>query len=415
MLSLKTALTTIHPRHFVVILLLGFASGLPLALTGSTLQAWLSTGNVDIHTIGWLTLAGIPYTWKFLWSPFMDRFVLPYLGRRRGWMITCQLALMAVMVLLSREGDSPDISRLALLTPLLAFLSASQDIAIDAYRSELLSARERGMGAALAVLGYRLAMLVSGALALIMAASIGWMMTWQIMAALMSLGVLACLLGPEPQVADDTPRTLKQSLVEPWREFLSRPSALWLLLLILLYKLGDAFAGALITHFLLKGAGFTLAQVGLVNKFMSLIATILGALLAGLIMLRWSLYRSLFWFGILQGAAAVGYFWLAVDTPSLEIMAVAVFVENFTAGMGTSAFSALLMSLCNSRFTATQFALLSALAAVGRIYVGPVSGHLVDWLGWPGYFLFAMAAAIPGVWLVWHLKGPLEKLEISAP
>jgi PAT family beta-lactamase induction signal transducer AmpG len=411
---MKTALTTIEPRHFAVILLLGFSSGLPLALTGSTLQAWLSTGNVDIHTIGWLTLAGIPYTWKFLWSPFMDRFVLPYLGRRRGWMITCQLALMGVMVLLSQEGEHPDIAHLAILTPLLAFLSASQDIAIDAYRSELLSSRERGMGAALAVLGYRLAMLVSGALALIMAASLGWMMTWQIMAALMTLGVMACLWGQEPlQDPNNAPRTLRQSLVEPWREFLSRPSALWLLLLILLYKLGDAFAGALITHFLLKGAGFTLAQVGLVNKFVSLIATILGALLAGLLMLRWSLYRALLWFGILQGGAAVGYFWLAVDTPSLEIMALAVFVENFTAGMGTSAFSALLMGLCNPRFTATQFALLSALAAVGRIYVGPLAGHLVDILGWSGYFLFAMAAALPGIWLVWRLKTSIEALELK--
>lgn len=413
---MKTALTTIHPRHFGVILLLGFSSGLPLALTGGTLQAWLSTSNVDIHTIGWLTLAGIPYTWKFLWSPFMDRFVLPWLGRRRGWMMACQLAIMAVMLALSQEGEHPDLTHLSLLTVLLAFLSASQDIVIDAYRSDLLSQPERGMGAALAVLGYRLAMLVSGALALVLAAELGWMTTWQIMAALMSIGIIATLWGEEPKAGiAHTPRNLRESLVEPFREFLSRPAAWWLLGLILLYKLGDAFAGALITHFLLKGAGFSLAQVGMVNKFVSLIATLLGALLAGILMLRWSLYRSLLWFGVLQGGAALGYFWLAVDEPTLMMMATAVFIENFTAGMGTSAFSALLMSLCNQRFTATQFALLSALAAVGRIYVGPVSGHLVDMLGWSGYFLFAMAAAAPGIVLVWRLKTQLELLELNGP
>jgi PAT family beta-lactamase induction signal transducer AmpG len=409
---LKTALTAIHPRHFGVILLLGFASGLPLALTGSTLQAWLSTSQVDIHSIGWMTLVGIPYTWKFLWAPFMDRFVLPWLGRRRGWMMACQLAIVAVMLVLSQEGQQPDITHLSMLTLLLAFLSASQDIVIDAYRSDLLTQHERGMGAALAVLGYRLAMLVSGALALVLAATLGWMATWQIMAALMSVGVLATLWGEEPAAGNQhRPRTLRESVVEPFREFLSRPAALGLLALILLYKLGDAFAGALITHFLLKGAGFSLAQVGMVNKFVSLVATILGALLAGVLMLRWSLYRSLFWFGVLQGAAALGYFWLAVAPPTLTLMAVAVFVENFTAGMGTSAFSALLMGLCNQRFTATQFALLSALAAMGRIYVGPVAGYLVDVLGWSGYFLFALLAAIPGILLVWRLQRALLALE----
>ena len=401
---LRPILTPFFSRRLGVVLLLGFSSGLPLALTGSTLQAWMATENVDIRTIGLFTLAGIPYTWKFLWSPFMDRFVMPFLGRRRGWMLVTQLALMGSEAALGSLSATGSVGWLSWMAIGVAFLSASQDIVIDAYRTDLLLADERGLGSGLAVLGYRIGMLVSGALALLMASVWGWSTTYMVMAAFMGVGLMATLLGPEPTVHSAPPPTLKQAVLLPLKDFLSRTQAGPLLALIVLYKLGDAFAGALTTAFLIKGVGFSIVEVGTVNKGVGLLATLSGALVGGLVMTRWRLYYALLWFGLLQGLAALGYALLAAKGQNLSLMVLAVFLENFTSGMGTAAFTALLMALCNPRFTATQFALLSALSAVGRVYVGPLSGVLVVGLGWGGFFLFSVAASLPGVWLVWRLR-----------
>ncbi len=397
-------------RRLRIILLLGFSSGLPLALCGATLQAWMATEDVSIKTIGLLTLVGIPYTWKFLWAPFMDRFVMPFLGRRRGWMLVTQIILAGLILFLGSLSVREQPLLVALTAFALAFVSASQDIVIDAYRADLLPASERGLGAGLTVLGYRLAMLSSGALALVLASVWGWPATYGLMAALMGVGVYATLSAPEPAIEGPPPGTLRDAVLLPLQEFMSRKEPWAFLGLIVLYKLGDAFAGSLTTAFLIQGVGFGIAEVGTVNKGIGLFATLGGAVLGGALMVRWGLYRSLLWFGILQGGAALSFAWLAMAGHHFGLMVLAVFLENLTSGMGTAAFTALLMALCNTRFSATQFALLSALSAAGRVYVGPLSGILVAALGWSLFFLFAVLAAFPGVWLVWHQRRALRAL-----
>jgi PAT family beta-lactamase induction signal transducer AmpG len=397
-------------RRVAIVFLLGFASGLPLALTGGTLQAWMTVSGVDIVTIGIFTLVGIPYTWKFLWSPFMDRYVPPFLGRRRGWIVVMQLLLMLAIAIMGSLNPAAAPWALAGLAIIAAFASSSQDIVIDAYRTELLKPVERGMGAAASVLGYRLAMLTSGALALIMADQIGWNTTYYAMAALMGLCVLATLWGPEPDVAVQPPRTMTEAVVEPFNEFFSRRGAWLLLLLIVLYKLGDAFAGSLTTAFLIRGVDFTPTEVGAINKGMGLVATLVGVVIGGGLMIRLGLFRSLMVFGILQALSNLSFMWLAAVGKNYWLMAMAVGVENLAGGMGTAAFVALLMSLCNPRFTASQYALLSALAAVGRVYVGPASGYLVEAMDWVAFFGFTFVIALPGLILLWGMRSNIKSL-----
>lgn len=390
---------------------LGFASGLPLALTSGTLQAWLTVAGLDLHTIGIFSLAGLPYTLKFLWSPFMDRFVPPWLGRRRGWMIAAQLGvvlgLAAMAVTGPDHGSTIPPVLLGILALAVAFASASQDIVFDAYRTDVLYPVERGFGAAVSVTGYRLAMLVSGAVALILSEQIGWRNTYLLMAGLMLIGVATTLMSPEPTVPAAAPRNLREAVRGPLREFFSRSPAVWLLLLIVLYKIGDAFAGSLTTAFLIRGAGFSAGEVGIVNKGMGLLATILGALVGGALMARLGLLRSLLMFGVLQAVSNLTFMLLAWTGRSYPVMISAVAFENLAGGMGTAAFVALLMSLCDHRYTATQYALLSALASLGRVFVGPPSGYLVEAVGWAMFFFLTFLAALPGLWMVWRLRGYL--------
>lgn len=407
-------------RNLAVILLLGFSSGLPIALVSSTLQAWLTVEGVDLATIGLITLVGIPYTWKFLWAPLMDRYVPP-LGRRRGWLVITQVAIVAGIAAMAFTSPSTDIALLAALALFVAFMSASQDVAVDAYRTDVATPEQRGIVAALGVLGYRLAMLTSGALALVLAAgsgwigAIGWQNTYLAMAALMAVGVGGALWGREPVVGAAPPRTLQQAVVDPLREFFSRPGAWVLLLLIVLYKLGDAFAISLSTAFLIRGAGFTPDDVGYVNKGMGLAATIVGVLFGGTIMVKLGLYRALMAFGILQAVSNLAYMWLAAAGKSYPLLFLAVGFDNIAGGMGTAAFVALLMALCDHRFTATQYALLSALSAVGRVYVGPAAGYMTDprYLGmeWVSFFLVTFFVALPGLALLWWKRAAIEALE----
>jgi MFS transporter, PAT family, beta-lactamase induction signal transducer AmpG len=408
-------------RNLAVILLLGFSSGLPIALVGSTLQAWMTVEGVNLATIGLITLIGVPYTWKFLWAPTMDRFVPPFLGRRRGWLVITQVAIVAGLLGMTLASPRTAIAWLAGLALFVAFMSASQDIAVDAYRTEIARAEQRGLAAAVSVLGYRLAMLTSGALALVLAAGTGWIggLGWQntylLMAALMGVGLIAALWGHEPQVAAPPPRTLQEAVVEPLREFFSRPGAWVLLALIVLYKLGDAFAVSLSTAFLIRGAGFSPDDVGYVNKGMGLAATIFGVLIGGALMVKLGLYRSLMLFGILQAVSNLTYMWLALVGKSYPVLIVAVGVDNLAGGMGTAAFVALLMALCDHRFTATQYALLSALAAVGRVYVGPAAGYMTDplYLGldWPTFFFVTFIVALPGLALLMWKRSTIEALD----
>lgn len=392
-----------------ILLILGFASGLPLALTSGTLQAWMTVENIDLKTIGFFSLVGQAYVFKFLWSPLMDRYPPPFPGRRRGWIVTSQLLLLIAIAAMGFLEPAMHLRWMAALAVIIAFCSASQDIVFDAWKTDILSPEERGAGAAISVLGYRLAMLVSGGLALWLAERfLGWQGMYWLMAALLIPCIVVTLLAPEPDDMVAAPATLEQAVVQPLRDFFSRNNAWLILLLIVLYKLGDAFAASLSTTFLIRGVGFDAGEVGIINKTLGLLATIAGALYGGVVMQRLSLFRALLFFGILQGVSNFGYWLLAVSDKNIFSMAGAVFFENLCGGMGTSAFVALLMTLCNKSFSATQFALLSALSSVGRVYVGPVSGWFVEAFGWPAFYLFSVAAAVPGLILLLICRRSLE-------
>jgi len=389
-------------RKILLLLLLGFSSGLPLALTAGTLQAWLASDNVDIVAIGWFALVGQPYTYKFLWAPLMDRYSLPMLGRRRGWLFVTQLLLAAAIAFMGtlKPADSTWLLGAAALA--VAFLSASQDIVFDALRTDWLEREERGAGAAVSVFGYRIGMLVSGAGALILADQwLGWTGT----------GMLATWLVVEPAPKSAAPKTLDEAVVKPFAEFFSRQGAVALLALVVLYKLGDAFAGNLTTTFLLRGPGFSLTEIGAINKGFGLAATIAGALAGGALMAKMRMYRALLLFGALQAATNLGFLLLSVAGKSYALMVTVIGLENLCGGMGTAAYVALLMALCDRRFSATQYALLSALSAVGRVFVGPVAGYLVSALGWAEFFFFTFLIALPGLALLMAMRARIEALD----
>ncbi|WP_085315207.1 AmpG family muropeptide MFS transporter [Derxia lacustris] len=414
---MSALLAVFGSRRMAATLLLGFASGLPLALTSGTLQAWMTVEGLDLKTIGFMTLVGQAYVFKFLWSPLLDRYPPPLagglFGRRRGWLIAFQLALAAALGAMALFDPRDALGTLATLAVAVAFLSASQDIVYDAWRTDALLPVERGAGAALMVMGYRGAMLVSGGLALWIAdVWLGFRGTYALMAGLMLVGVAGTLLAPEPAGAGPAaPRSLAEAVVGPMKAFFAKRWALGFLLLIVLYKLGDAFAVALSTTFLIRGAGFSPGEVGLVNKTFGLFATIVGALAGGALMARLGLWRSLFLFGVAQMVSNLAYWALAVLPKSLTTMATAVAIENLCGGLGTAAFVALLTALCDRRFSATQYALLSALSAVGRVYVGPASGWLVEEIGWASFFLCTVAIAVPGLLLLIGMREPVRRLE----
>ncbi len=486
-------------HRLAAILILGFASGLPLALTGQAMQAWLTVDGVAVATIGFLALVGVPYTFKFLWAPLMDRFEPPWMGRRRGWLVVTQLALAASIYFLSTLSFALNPAFFAMFALLVAFLSASQDIVIDAYRTDLLPDKERGVGASMSVLGYRIGMILSGGIALIWADQWhSWSRVYVLMATFMLfvavcsflflprvksyikplnsdpkkelLGFFALVAGVVTGIVitrflfiagginlDQASKwtqlvyvlfsmaialplgvlasqkvgfaTLNQSL----SSYFSQKSAWAFLILIVLYKLGDAFAGSLFTPFLLKGMLFTQTEVGIVNKIIGIWLTIAGAFFAGLLMLRMRLFHALMIFGLLQLVSNFGFYALAVlgkgawgnftlvpfdlgfvsvenATQIDSLLMSAIALENITSGMGTAAFVALLMSLCNKQFSATHYALLSALASVGRIYVSPVAGVLSESIGWPNFFLFSVVMAVPGIVMLAWMRQSIDLL-----
>ncbi len=404
-------LKSLANRRVLAVFFLGFASGLPLALAGGTLQAWMAVEGVDLKTIGFFSLVGLPYALKFFWAPLLDRYALPFLGRRRGWILGTQLALMILIVMLGFTSPKDTPWLVALFALLLTFASASQDIVFDAYRTDVLREKERGLGAAVSVTGYRIAMLASGALALILAGPLGWRLTYLLMAALMLIGTMATIFGPEPEETVRPPQSLKEAISGPLTEFFSRPAAWAFLALIILYKIGDAFAGSLTTAFLIRGPGFSIGEVGAINKGLGLIATIIGALYGGVMLARLGLYRSLMIFGILQAISNLSFMVLAYAGKVYSIMVAAVAFENLAGGMGTAAFVAFLMALCDHRYTATQFALLSALASLGRIFVGPPSGYLSHEVGWVVFFFVTFLAALPGLALLYKMRRNILSLE----
>jgi len=395
-------------RRLAVMLPLGFASGLPLALTAGTLQAWLTVEGVDLKTIGMFALVGLPYTVKFLWAPLMDRIVPPWFGRRRGWMLLTQSCVVAGLVLMAMTNPSAHPEQLAACALLVAFLSASLDIVFDAYRTDTLHPHERGLGAAVWVNGYRMALLVAGSGTLMMADVIGWPATYLVMAAVMAAGLVTIIGSPEPTRQADPPKSLAEAVGAPLKEFFSRPHALGFLAVIVLYKLGDAFASSLQTAFLIGGIGFSATEVGMV-KGVGIAATLFGALIGGVMMTRTGLVPSLLIFGLLQAASNLGFAAVAMVGKSQAVLMAAVVIENVTGGMGTAAFVALVMSLCDARYTATQFALLSSLEALGRVFAGRPSADIVDAVGWTQFFVLTLVVALPGILAVWFLRHPIEQ------
>ena len=393
----------------LVMLLMSFSSGLPLALTGSTLQAWYTVSNVSIVTIGFLTLVGQPYIFKFIWAPLMDRYIPPFLGRRRGWIMITQVLLVLTIALMAFFDPSIQPTKLALAALLVAFLSASQDISLDAYRTDILTPEERGTGAALWSNGYRIAMIISGAVALMLAAKWGWRVTYLIMSLLMFIGIITTFLAAEPKIETTLlPNSLWSTAKDAMSDLLSRKYIWWLFLFMVIYKLGDAFALSLSSVFYLRGLGFNLDQVAWVGKIFGTVAGIAGILIGGGIMVRLSLYRALMLFGWLQALSTLMFLWLALAGKVMWIFASAVFLEHLTGGMGSIALFVFLMALCDQRYTATQYAVLSAVVSLGRVYVGPAAGYTIKAIGWPEFFVISFVLGLVGLILLHFLRNRVD-------
>lgn len=394
-LQLREKISHLFNRRTSAVLLLAISSGLPLALCGATLQAWYTTAGVDIHTIGLLSFVGLPYLYKFLWAPILDKFPLFRLGKRRSWILVMQFCLFATLVVMAFLNPAINPYMLASVALIFAFFSATQDIGIDAYRTDVLPSTERGIGATFNTVGYRFAMIISGAIAMILAEKIGWRLTYLIMAGIFLVEMIVTLTSPKPVREIEKEYSWKEVLVGPVRELLSRKYIWLMLLFIIFYKFADALALALNTTFLLRGVGFSLVQVGSVGKLVGLISALVGSLVGG-IALQWlSLYRALLYFGILQLTSNLLFMWLAIVGKKLTLMAFAVAGENFCGGLATVAFVALLMGLCDKRFTATQFAILSAASAVARVCVGPLAAALVSSFGWAMFYFVSFLIGWP--------------------
>ena len=387
-------------KHLLVILFLGFASGLPFALLAGTLTARYTEAGLSIMAIGALSLVQLPYILKPLWSPLLDRFKPLPVARRRAWLLLMQLCMVLVLLLMAYIPAAQYPAFLAYAALLLAFVSSTYDIAYDAYRTDLLPEKERGAGAAMVSFGYRAALLVSGALALVIASYVGFRLTYLIMAVIMLLLIIVSIFSPNPKNDIAHPYKLAQMWHAPLQDIFKRKNLILILVFIVLYKLCDAFALSLSTTFLLRGLHFSLATVGSVMKTVSLVATLLGALLGGLIMRYIRLWSALFYFGILQAVSNVGYLALAIVGKSMLLMVAAVFIEYFCGGLVTVAFVAYLTSLCNKKFSATQYALLSALASVGRVLIGPFSAMAEQKFGWQGYFVISILLGLPPLLLL---------------
>lgn len=392
-----------------LMLFIGFSSGLPFSITSSTIQAWFTTLGMSTKEIGLYSLVGIPYAFKFLWSPLMDHFNLPFLGRRRDWMLLTQISLLIAILILSFMHPLSAPVLIALIALVITFTSASQDIAIDAYRTDILKENERGPGSGMFLGGYRAGTMISGGLALIIAEYTDWHTTFCLLAFLMLVGILATLLAPKTHFENYSPRTLSEAIIDPFKQFLTRKSALILLLLILLYKLGDAFALTLMSTFLIRGVGFSLATVGSVVKIYSVAAAIFGAFLGGFLLPRFTLFRALFLFGLLQALSNLLFISLIYSGKSYALLVTAITFEHITSGMATAAFMAFLMSLCDHHFTATQYALFSALSAFGRSFLGPLAGWIAQDYGWTIYYLSSFVIALPGLLLLIYLRKVVQQ------
>lgn len=397
-------------RRIAAFMLLGLASGLPYNLTDSTLQAWLKTTGVSNTDIGLLSLIGLAYTIKPLWAPLLDRYALPWLGRRRGWIFLFQVALTAALVWLAFHGPEGGLVPFAAAALVIAALSASQDIVIDAYRTDAARSSERGPAATAANLGYRIASYFALSGALLIADYTGWRVTYLVMAGVMLAFTAATAWAPEPEAAPPPPRTLRDAVVEPLRQLLGTEGTLVLIAALVLYKVGDAFALRLFTPFLMD-TGFSLTEIALATKTVMLAANIAGAIAGGLWIVKLGLLRGLLLFGALQAVTNLLYMGVSVAGHDMTVMVTAVALDNFFGAMGNTALVVFVMALCDKRFSAFQYALLSALAVLPRNVLGWPAGFLADDIGWTSFYLVTFFTALPGLFMMWWMRDRIRRLD----
>lgn len=384
--------------HLFAQLLLGFSSGLPLLAIGSTLKAWLTDAGIDLKTIAFFSTVAMPYTLKFLWAPLFDRYTLPFLGRRRGWLLLLQALLCLLFGQFFFLNPAQDLTQVAILAFLIALVSASQDIVVDALRRDSLKDEELGFGSALFVNGYRLGMLISGAGALFLSEVVPWNYVYPIVSAAFAIGAFGVFIMKEPQVQGGAPTTLVDAVILPFKDFFSHQNAALILAFIFFYKFGDALASELTVPFL--KVGYSNGEIAAIAKTFGLGATLGGALIGGAAMFRLGIARSLWIFGLLQAVSTIAFAFQAHHAPSRPFLIAVIAFENLASGMGTAAYSAFMASLCNKRFSAAQFALLTSIMGVPRVVFGAATGVLAECLGWDGFFIFCAAAAFPGMLLL---------------
>jgi PAT family beta-lactamase induction signal transducer AmpG len=400
-------------RRQLVIFLMGFSSGLPLLLGFSTLSYWLAKDGVTLAAIGGLLTVSTPYSLKFLWAPALDHLQLPVftrlLGHRRGWALFIQILLMAAIVMLGASNPADNMVYMAVAALVVAFLSASQDIVIDAYRIEILDENEQGAGAAMTQAGYRIGLLAAGAGALALADFIDWFWVYAVMASLVSIGMIAVLIAPEPTRTLPREKTrvgIRHAVIEPFAEFLTRnglKGTVVILAFVLLYKYGDAVAGAMANPFYHQ-IGFSGVEIASVTKALGVAATLVGVFAGGALVAKSGVFTALLVGGILQALTNLIFAWLATVGNDITILAIAVGTDSFTGGLGSAAFVAYLSGLCNVAFTGTQFALLTSLMALGRTVLAASSGFIAEQAGWAGFFIATTGLAVPGLLLLFWVS-----------
>jgi PAT family beta-lactamase induction signal transducer AmpG len=397
-------------KRMMAVLFMSFASGLPYNLTNFSLQAWLASDGLSLKAIGVFTLVQLPYTFKVLWAPILDRYFPPLLTRRRGWIVIFQGLLALAIAAMGFCSPSNTKLALAALAILVAFLSASQDIVVNAYQVDTIPSSERALSAAATAFGYRTAAILGGTLLVIIAAHSSWRLAFMMVALLMVGMMFTTLWANEPVAAAAPPKSLADAVWYPLKDLLSTPSAWAFLLLVLLYKAGDAFALSLYSTFMIKGVGFSLDELSIFGKANMTVSTIIGVALGGWAFLRWGMFRTLLGFGIAQALTNLLYMWLALAGRKVWLLALATCVDTMVGGMGQAAFIAFLMTLCNTNFSATQYAILSAIATFPSKITGAIAAPLVLAIGWPRFFVVTCLTAVPGIVLLIAMRGRMKAL-----
>lgn len=407
-MKFKTFFKDFFSKKMLIVFFLGFSSGLPLLLTSGTLKVWMARENVDISTIGYFSWVGMAYSLKFLWAPLVDRFAFFGFGRRKSWILLMQICLMISLALLGSFNPLESIKTMALVCVLIAFFSATQDIAIDAFRREFLEENELGMGSSVNQYGYRIAMLLSGGI------GVGWVgsdffnLTWHqlyyVLSAFMLIGMMTTLVAPEPEVpAGGQPKTIKAAVIEPLKDLFSREKAIMLFLFVMLYKFGDAMSGAMLGPFYVQ-MGYSNQDIALIAKTFGLISSLFGLFIGGMCIYAIGTKKSLWIFGVMQALSTASFALITITGPEQWALAVTIFFEDVSSGMGSAAFVTFLATLTNKKYTATQYAILASVATVGRNFFSGFSGDIVKVLGWAPFFLSCAALAIPGMIMLYFVS-----------